>query len=632
VLIDKTHIRWCILSSVLFVIATASYVVYVRQSSGTTGGGTFMGMIYGISGSLMMLFAGLLAARKRVPTWRIGSAQFWLRGHLWLGTLSVVLILFHSGFTFGGPLETVLMISLIVVATTGFYGLVLQHILPRMLMSRVPMETFNGQVPYLCQRLQAQSDLLVAEICGKMDCDYEQISDAAYNLADSLGKLRNGKEGVDFQKFLAATYSIVRSQDVPTTSTPRGQQKPRRADPIPVDTGASTGTAQSPAEIDSGREKTLTKPQAARLPAADISQHDLKESQQPTDKRRVAESAATNSGAQVPPDSNVPDSNRAITRGGSSVRDDERKSSSTGPQMESPTAQSAATASRDKTPGRGNEIITISCPKCTRELKLPNASLLGQFGRCPRCQHKFVLQIPGTEPAQAHAEVSPASAERFHRGDSAPGVSTGSTDRLTSSQSAAATVGDAALPSGKRNLNPKVAQVSGNARSEPNTGSKTGRSTSKPPRHPKAKADDSPDSVVTPVRKDTLPTAGRSHAKLGKRGTSIEPIARTADLKRFYLLRVRPFLASRRQRVLIGTLFELKQFFRQMRNDLPVELHRILDELLAFSEERHQYAVQQRIHWWLHSWLIIHIPVSIGLVVLLVAHVVVSLRVVPWSL
>ncbi|MCH7689094.1 MAG: hypothetical protein IH899_20870, partial [Planctomycetes bacterium] len=157
------------------------------------------------------------------------------------------------------------------------------------------------------------------------------------------------------------------------------------------------------------------------------------------------------------------------------------------------------------------------------------------------------------------------------------------------------------------------------------------QSTPKPLRHPKAKAGDSP-GPVTPGRKVVPSTAGRSHAKLGDRGKSIEPIARTADLKRFYLLRVRPFLACRRQRALRGTLFELKQLFRQMRNDLPVELHRILDELLAFSEERHQYAVQQRIHWWLHSWLMVHIPVSIGLVVLLVAHVVVSLRVVPWPL
>ena len=36
-----------------------------------------------------MIFAGLLAARKKVPVWRLGRAQDWMRGHLWLGLLSL---------------------------------------------------------------------------------------------------------------------------------------------------------------------------------------------------------------------------------------------------------------------------------------------------------------------------------------------------------------------------------------------------------------------------------------------------------------------------------------------------------------------------------------------------------------
>ncbi len=46
----------------------------------------------------MMLFAGLLGARKKVPLWRIGRAKVWMRGHLWLGVLSLPMILYHVGF------------------------------------------------------------------------------------------------------------------------------------------------------------------------------------------------------------------------------------------------------------------------------------------------------------------------------------------------------------------------------------------------------------------------------------------------------------------------------------------------------------------------------------------------------
>ncbi len=38
--------------------------------------------------------------------------------------------------------------------------------------------------------------------------------------------------------------------------------------------------------------------------------------------------------------------------------------------------------------------LLIPCPKCTSALKLPNRSLLGKLGKCPQCQHKFVLKEP----------------------------------------------------------------------------------------------------------------------------------------------------------------------------------------------------------------------------------------------
>ena len=36
----------------------------------------------------------------------------------------------------------------------------------------------------------------------------------------------------------------------------------------------------------------------------------------------------------------------------------------------------------------------ISCPKCQQNLKIENHSLLGRRGQCPKCGHKFLLEIP----------------------------------------------------------------------------------------------------------------------------------------------------------------------------------------------------------------------------------------------
>ena len=102
---------------VLLAVATLAYIPYSLNSQTGPSGGSAPGLIYGISGYGMMLFAGLLGARKKVPVWRIGRAQTWMRGHLWLGALSFPLILFHAGFAWRGQLTAVLMLLFVLSIT-----------------------------------------------------------------------------------------------------------------------------------------------------------------------------------------------------------------------------------------------------------------------------------------------------------------------------------------------------------------------------------------------------------------------------------------------------------------------------------------------------------------------------------
>ncbi|MCA9086188.1 MAG: hypothetical protein KDA81_19155 [Planctomycetaceae bacterium] len=46
--------------------------------------------------------------------------------------------------------------------------------------------------------------------------------------------------------------------------------------------------------------------------------------------------------------------------------------------------------------------VTISCPKCQAELKLPDRKLLGRKGKCPKCEHRFVL----TEPEEVELQLA----------------------------------------------------------------------------------------------------------------------------------------------------------------------------------------------------------------------------------
>src|SRR5438874_4938938 len=115
-----------------------------------------------------MIFAALLGARKRVPGWSLGRAQTWMRGHLWLGQLALPMILFHGGFHFGGTLTRVLMYLLIVTVGSGIFGAALQHYLPQIMTTDVPLETIYAEIANVRKLLREEADRAMESICGSL--------------------------------------------------------------------------------------------------------------------------------------------------------------------------------------------------------------------------------------------------------------------------------------------------------------------------------------------------------------------------------------------------------------------------------------------------------------------------------
>jgi hypothetical protein len=165
-LLDASHRRWIVACLALLALATAVYVVDAARAVRAPSGGSWLGLTFGGVGLALMLYAGALGLRRRVPTWRIGRATAWMKGHLWLGILSYALILLHSGFQMGGPLTLVLMVLFTVVLLSGIYGVVLQQYLPRLMLTRVPLETVYEQIDSIVGQLRDEADALVANAAG----------------------------------------------------------------------------------------------------------------------------------------------------------------------------------------------------------------------------------------------------------------------------------------------------------------------------------------------------------------------------------------------------------------------------------------------------------------------------------
>ena len=167
--IDETHRPWARFAVVVLLLAIAVYAPYALLTRNGPGGGTPIGLTYGIVGFAMMIFAALLSVRKKFPVIRIGRAKVWMRAHLWLGFLSYPIILFHSAFSLGGSLTTTLMVLFTIVFVSGIAGALFQHYMPMRITRKVPMETIYDQIESVIGQLCNEADDLMVQLVPAME-------------------------------------------------------------------------------------------------------------------------------------------------------------------------------------------------------------------------------------------------------------------------------------------------------------------------------------------------------------------------------------------------------------------------------------------------------------------------------
>jgi hypothetical protein len=172
VLIRFTHWRWVLLTLLGTAAALGCYAAFGRNDSDGLTGGSTLGLWYGIAGSACMLFAGALPLlrRKTVLRWAwTGPRQAWLRGHIWLGLLSVLLIGLHSGGRFRGTLVAVLALVFALTILSGVFGLIVQGLIPRAATRQAEDEVPLGQLAKVCQAWLQECDADVDQVCGPQE-------------------------------------------------------------------------------------------------------------------------------------------------------------------------------------------------------------------------------------------------------------------------------------------------------------------------------------------------------------------------------------------------------------------------------------------------------------------------------
>src|SRR3982074_1256758 len=164
-ILNRAHVPWfifvCLATAAAIFLYLANFgpeelpgihlpaYLIQKPSDHRSVGGTPLGLIYGAISFGIFIFAALLSLRKKIPLWRIGTVQHWLRAHIWLTLLTIPLVILHSGFRLGGPMTTLLVVLYVIVMVSGVYGLALQHQIPRIMMERLPAESVYEQIPHI---------------------------------------------------------------------------------------------------------------------------------------------------------------------------------------------------------------------------------------------------------------------------------------------------------------------------------------------------------------------------------------------------------------------------------------------------------------------------------------------------
>lgn len=158
------HLRWFVAA----ILATAGAIAwYFWEAHGKIrwpGGGSLVGLTYGMIAGSIIVFECLLGLRRtklfRTSRW-LGPAQFWMKAHIWLGLLAVPLVIMHSGWQWGGWLSTFVAGIFALVTASGIFGWYMQNLIPRWLIEAVPEETIHSQIDAVAAQLAADARRVV---------------------------------------------------------------------------------------------------------------------------------------------------------------------------------------------------------------------------------------------------------------------------------------------------------------------------------------------------------------------------------------------------------------------------------------------------------------------------------------
>jgi hypothetical protein len=134
-------------------------------------------------------------------------------------------------------------------------------------------------------------------------------------------------------------------------------------------------------------------------------------------------------------------------------------------------------------------------------------------------------------------------------------------------------------------------------------------------------------ATAVPLRTSAAVSAAASAAVAAAPEILLLSAEESAPLKRFYLAEMRAFLDEPKRRgQRLGDAENARNTFAGLKTLMPAAAQATVKDLEEICDEARQLVRQERLHRWLHGWLLVHIPLSLALMVLGAVHAVMALR------
>ncbi len=122
-------------------------------------------------------------------------------------------------------------------------------------------------------------------------------------------------------------------------------------------------------------------------------------------------------------------------------------------------------------------------------------------------------------------------------------------------------------------------------------------------------------------------SAGRVSGKVLQTRAVVASVSGSEPLRHFFESTIAPFLSVEGfARSPLKHPDRSAAMFADLRTKLDPRANVAVDSLESLCEQRRQLAEQDRLHFWLHNWLLVHLPLSIALIALMVVHIFAAMK------